>query len=119
MLKIHTDDGKTSRVDFEDEGQAKAWLERLKDPRFQDRITALTIAVKGVQYSLPKPAGFDQIFLHAEPVTPDPSRKIKGGERIVCFAGDTRVTIMVHKEQRAARVSLARVGKQRFNPLAR
>ena len=119
MLKIHTNDGKTARVDLEDEGQAKEWLQRLSDPAFQERITGMTVAHRGVQYSLPRPLGFREILYLAEHVSPDPERKIKGGERVTCIAGDVRATVMVHRAQRAARVSLLRTGKQRFNPMAK
>lgn len=43
MFKIHTKDGQTARVDFSDESQAKMWLERLKDPTFQETITAISV----------------------------------------------------------------------------
>lgn len=119
VLKIHTNNGKTARVDLEDEGQAKEWLQRLSDPEFQAAITGMTVAQRGVQYSLPRPIGFREILYLAELVAPDQERRIKGGERITCIAGDVRATVMVHQAQRAVRVSLLRTGKQRFNPMAR
>ena len=119
VLKIHTNDGETSRVDLEDEGQAKEWLQRLSDPSFQDAITGITVAHRGVQYSLPRPVGFREILYIVEHVAQDPSHKVKGGERVTCIAGDVRATLMVHNAQRAARFSLMRTGKQRFNPLAK
>lgn len=119
MLKIHTNDGLTACVDLEDEEQAREWIERLKDPRLQSKITGVTVAHRGVQYSLPRPLGFDHVVFQPEIILPDDQKKIKGGERVVCQAGDVRVELMVHKAQRAARVSLKRTGKQRFNPWAK
>jgi hypothetical protein len=119
VLKIHTNDGKTARVDLEDEGQAKEWLQLLGDPEFQATITGMTVAHKGVQYSLPRPIGFNEVLFLAEHVSPDSERKVKGGERVTCIAGDVRATVMVHRAQRAVRVSLLRTGKQRFNPMAK
>lgn len=116
MLKIHTRDGATVKVNLEDEGLAKKWMRRLADPRFQATITGMTVAHAGVQYSIPRPQSFDSVSFLAEHIDSDPDRKIKGGERIVCMAGDVRATIMVHREQRAARVSLLRIGKQRYTP---
>lgn len=116
MLKIHTRDGATIKIDLEDEAQAKEWMRRWADPRFQATITGLTIADQGVQYSIPRPQGFEPISFLAESIEADPSRRIKGGERVSCMAGDIRATVMVHREQRAVRVSLLRLGKQRYIP---
>ena len=91
-------------------------MRRWADPRFQETITSLTISHQGGQYSIPRPQGFESVSFHAEYVDPALDRKIKGGERVVCMAGDVRTTVMVHKEQRAVRVSLLRLGKQRFTP---
>jgi hypothetical protein len=119
LLKIHTIDGITSRIDLEDEGQAREWLIRLQDATFQKSISGVTIAYKGVQYSLPRPHGFGQIFFHAEYVEPDISKKIKGGERLTCVADGVRIALMVHRAQKAVRVSLFKTGKQRFNPFSK
>jgi hypothetical protein len=116
MLRVHLSDGQTLSIDLGDIDQARAWFMRLKDPDFQSRITALTLAHRGVQYSIPKPQGFDSVSFFAETVPAVPNSKIKGGERIVCLAGEVRTVVMVHREQRAARVSLLRLGKQRFAP---
>jgi hypothetical protein len=119
LLKVHTNDGLTSRVDLEDLEQAEQWLARLKDPKFQASITGLTIAYRGVQYSLPKPQGFQDILFIAEYVAADEDRKVKGGERVFCIADSVRVGLMVHKAQRAVRVTLLKQGKQRWSPLMR
>lgn len=116
MLRVHLSDGQTLSIDLGDVDQARAWFMRSKDPDFQKQITALTLAHRGVQYSIPKPKGFDSTSFFAENVAAMPSKRIKGGERIVCLAGEVRTVVMVHREQRAARVSLFRLGKQRFAP---
>ena len=116
MLKIHTRDGVTTKVDWENEDQAREWMRRLADPRFQGSITGLTILHAGVQYSIPRPTGFEPISFLAELIEPDDERRIKGGERVTLLAGDVRASIMVHKEQRAVRMSLLRIGKQRYSP---
>jgi hypothetical protein len=116
MLKVHLCDGKTLNFDLGDVDQAKTWFRNLRDQSFQSRITALTVAHRGVQYSVPRPKGFDSVSFFAENVPVVPESKIKGGERVVCLAGEVRAVVMVHREQRAARLSLFRLGKQRFNP---
>lgn len=116
MLKIHTRDGATTKVDLEDEAQAREWTHRLSDPRFQASITGLTVSHAGVQYSIPRPTGFEPVSFLAEHLEPNGDRRIKGGQRITLLAGDVRASVMVHREQRAARVSLLRIGKQRYNP---
>ncbi len=71
---------------------------------------------KGVQHSLSRPQGFDDVFYQPEQVEPDPRIKLRGGERIVCYAGNDRVAMMVHPRQPASRVTLAKTGKRRYNP---
>lgn len=117
MLKVNLDNGETLRFDLHDEEGAKKWMEHARSQAFQDRITALTLSLNGVQYSLPKPDGFETTFLYAEPILPN--GKIKGGERIICHSGDVGIVLMAHNGHRAARVNVTRQGKQRYNPLAR
>lgn len=119
MLKVHTTDGLTARIDLENPEQAEQWLEQIKDPRFQASITGLTIALKGVQYSLIKPKGFSQVFFLAELVPVDEEHKVKGGEKMTAFLDDVCINVMVHSAQRAVRVSVSKTGKQRFNPFTR
>lgn len=111
MLKVHTSNGLTAEVNLEDERQFRKWMDRFHDPGFQATITGLTIVQKGVQYSLPRPDGFDATVLTAEPVGAG-----KGGERIVCAMDDVRVKLMVHNGQRAARVAIARKWHRVFDP---
>lgn len=117
MLKVHTTDGLTTRIDLDDPKQAKEWLNRLKQRGFQDQITGLTIVEQGVQYSLVRPKGFNRVFFFAEIVEADPDMRIKGGERITAQMDETKIAIMVHRSQRAARISAMKTGKLRFNPL--
>ena len=116
MLKVHTRDGVTTKVDLENEEQLVAWRERLKDPKYQRTITGLTVIHLGVQYSLSAPVGFHHVSFEAEGLAPDASCRLKGGERIVCMADGVRISLMVHREQKAVRVLVAKVGRQRFSP---
>lgn len=116
MLKIHTRDGRTTKVDLTDADQAREWMRRWSDPRFQAQITGMTIADQGVQYSISRPDDFGAVSFRAEHIDVDLDRRIKGGERITCMADDARVTVMVHSGQRAVKVSLLKFGKQRFIP---
>lgn len=116
MLTIHTSNGLTAKVDLQDEAQVRAWLGRFADPAFQSGVTGFTVSHKGVQYSVPRPVGFRSVQYAAEHVGADGAKGIRGGERVECFADDVRITMMVHREQRAARVSLYKIGRRRYDP---
>lgn len=119
LLWVHTSDGETSKVDLEDGEQARKWIRKLRDPSFNNTVTGLAICHLGVLYTLPRPRDFRQVSLSAELVPADPDRKIKGGERLLCFADETSLALMVHKKQRAVRVTLAKPGRRRFDPARR
>lgn len=119
MLKVNLSTGESLHFDLTNEESALEWNERARDTRFQQQITALTLILNGVQYSLPRPSNLTPTFLFAENIPPDPSAKIKGGERILAHAGDIGVVLTAHASQRALRVNVTRQGKQRFNPLMR
>lgn len=101
MLKVHMSNGLTHEVDLSDERQFKGWLDRFHDPDWQERIRGLTVVQKGVQYSVPRPSGFGQTTLAAEPLDLG-----KGGERIVLVTRDAKLNVVIHNGQRAARISL-------------
>lgn len=119
MLKIHLSDGKTLSFDLLEKANAQELMGLLKEKDFQDSIRGMTILHKGVSYSLVKPNGFSQVFFLAEEVAQDSDSRIKGGERITCFADNLRLGVMVHRAQRSVRVAATKVGKQRYNPYLR
>ncbi len=132
MLKIHTSDGKTVRIDLSDEGQARELLAKLRTHKFQDAITGVSLVEThdvrvncdrcggkshsqiGVQYSVSRPQAFRRVEYDLEHV-PEQG-KLKGGERVVVYADDVCLSMMAHRSQPSARVTLARVGKRRFKP---
>jgi len=148
MFKIHTKDGKTVSIDFENERQAAEWAKRLRDPAFQKTITGISIVKTcggkfrcdrcrkatqldcshcghptkesscstGVQFSLSRPVGFDRCFYVIEKIDPNVNAKMRGGQKITCFVDDIRIVVMAHAGQPASRVSLTKIGKQRYNP---
>lgn len=116
MLKVHTLDGLTLSFDLFEEAQLEDLRLRLLNVEFRSGITGMTVQEKGVLYSLSRPEGFRVISLQAEPVSPVESKGIKGAEKIICFADDVRIEMIVHKRQRAVRINLSKIGKQRFNP---
>lgn len=133
MLKIHTADGQTHHIDLRDTAQAREWLTRLGREDFQARICGVTLVEQhfvrfkceacgaasgremGVQYSLSRPDDVRRVFVHVERV--EPNGNIKGGERVVLFADDVRLTLMAHASQPASRVTIDKIGKQAFNAL--
>lgn len=119
MLRVHLADGRTLRFDLQDEQQAARWAEYAKNATFQQAIRGLTVQHNGVQYSLPRPDGFERVWLSAELLPPDQAQRFKGGERLICQADQSRMTLMAHDAQRAARVSLSKPGVQCYNPFDR
>lgn len=133
MIKLHTKDGNTVSVDLADERQAREWLPRLARDDFQATIRGVTLVsaheprecaecgARGrpqpFQLSIVRPQEFTPQHVHMEHVPAE--GRVKGGERVTIFAGDTRLTVMAHAAQPAARIDLARIGKQKFNPYQR
>lgn len=116
MLRVHLTDGRTLCFDIGDAQQAAEWVKRARDYSFQAAVTGLTVQHNGVQYSLPRPVGFREVWFFAESLPSDESQKFKGGERLVCQADGTRVLVMAHSEQKAARVSLSKTGRMVYIP---
>lgn len=73
---------------------------------------------KGIQHSVSKPNGYGNVHYHAEHVEADPDIKLRGGERVTCFAGDSRLMLMVHAGQPSSRATLLKTGKRRYDPNA-
>lgn len=135
MLKIHTSDGQTIQVDLADESQAREWLPRLGRADFQATIKGVSLVERhhvrgkcaecgapsgrdmGVQYSVSRPDDFRSVFFQVEAV--DAIGKVKGGERVIVFADDVRLSLMAHASQPATRVTITHMGKRRFNPQKR
>lgn len=116
MLKIHTADGKTHRIDLADEQAAQEWMGRLLNPAFQADISAVSISQKGAQYTLGRPRDFQEQSIHFDVSRIIPEGKWAGGEEVVGFFGDVRVSMLVHNSQRAARISVTRTGRRVHNP---
>jgi hypothetical protein len=132
LIKIHTSDGQTHRIDFTDQAEADAWIERLKSQRFQSSITGISIVGQnetrarctecgakaagqiGVQYSVTRPQDFRVIEYEIDTVAE--SGSVKGGWRLVLYADDVRLVLMVHRSQPSARITISKVGKRRFRP---
>jgi len=119
LLLVHTSDGLTSKINLENEEQAKSWLNRLRNLEFREKISGLTVIQQnGVYLSLPRPQKFKNVILQAENIPRDGNGKIKGGERLICFADDVRLSVMVHRDPLATvRVHLVKFGHRRFDPL--
>jgi len=128
VLKIHTRDGRTVRVDLRDEIQAKRLMRQLDQEEFQATISGITVvethSVKircknceekvtrdiGVQATLSRPAMSDIRF---EPYLIDRSG---GGTGVDMFVSDYRVTLTTHERHRASSVGMQRVGRRLFAP---
>ncbi len=71
----------------------------------------------GIQYSLTKPISFDSVKYYPEHMEANPNLKFKGCEKLICFLDNIKITLISHANQPAIRVSLNKIGKQRFNPM--
>jgi hypothetical protein len=131
MLKIHTSDGQTIRIDLADEAQAREWLDRLKRDDFQATISGISMVEThetrtkcaecgakasgdiGVQYSVSRPQQFNRVRYQVEHTKAD--GKAKGSERVIVFADDVRMTMTAHQSQPSSRIAMAKIGRQRFS----
>lgn len=43
MYRIQTNDGLSTRLDLQDEAQAREWLTRIKEPDFQEKISTIGV----------------------------------------------------------------------------
>lgn len=112
MLKVHTTDGKTHKIDLKDEASAREWARRFRDPAFQATISAMSISQRGAQYTLARPRDFREEDIQFAMEGVASNGKWDGGETVTGFFSDVRVSMLVHNSQRAARVSVTRTGKR-------
>ena len=135
MLRVHTKDGQTRSFDLSDPEAAREWLRLTSDDSYQGQVTGLTLAsshcARGVcsacgsknvlpltiQYSTARPQDFRRISLVAEDVPRAPG--VNGGERVIVFADDVRLTLMAHSANPAVRIVLSKVGHRKFDPNGR
>lgn len=132
MLKIHTIEGDTFRVDLSDESQAREWLPMLERADFQSRITGVSLVENhvvncrcavcdnevskriGVQYSISRPKSGRSIKYEIERIPP--SGAVKGGEKVDLFVDEIRLTLVAHAAQPSARITVNHLGKRRHSP---
>lgn len=116
MLRVHTADGLTRKVDLRDEAQARALLSSVRSPAFQHSLTAVTVVQcprdEEHQCAVTRPDGFRDVFFEFEDVAAG-----RGGERLVVQADDVRLLVMAHRERPCVRISLLKVGRRRYNPI--
>jgi len=130
VLKIHTADGQTIRVDLSNPEQAREWLQRLEQDQFQKQIRGMALieyhrvgvtcdacglksqGVIGTQYSLSRPQDFQNIRYEVERNRMGESHS----ERIVVTAGDVMLSVTAHDSQPSARALLVKSGRRRYVP---
>jgi hypothetical protein len=132
MLRVHTADGRTATVDLSDERQAADWVRRLARADVARSVTGLTLVEThatsgrcpacgvrcqqplGLQFSIARPEDFRAVSFDAEHV--EAAGRVRGGDRLLIYADDIRLSVMAHAETPAVRVVVSKVGKRRFNP---
>jgi hypothetical protein len=152
MIRINISNGKTFRLDLNDEEQAKKLVELLGEHSFQESITGITVMRRyarrhrcsnqgckrmaklvcpvcgeigdggyfnytGNQYTLVRPNSFDRVSFAVENSVVNGGKGVNGGEKLICNAGDVQLQIMAYAHQPSARVTLRKIGKQRYNPI--
>ncbi len=132
MLKIHTSDGRTARIDLSDPEQAREWLPKLERDSFQAEISGVSVVEThavtarchacdakvtgqiGVQYSITRPQAFASVRYEVEHI--QEQGKVKGGDRVTLFVDDVRLMLMAHRSQPSSRLTVAKIGKRRYVP---
>lgn len=71
----------------------------------------------GAQYSFSRPGYSRKVLYVPEIIRPELDGGNKGGERIVVFVDGIKVVLMAHENQPALRVTLAKPGNIRYNPM--
>lgn len=121
MISLHLKDGQTIPIDLDD--GASEYLTKLSRSDFQEQLTAVTIQLKfatkngevATQFSVVRPKGFEeQSWFQVEKVAEQ--GRVRGGERLDLFIGEIRVSLMAHGSQPAARISITKLGRRKFNP---
>lgn len=121
MISLHLKDGQTIPLDLDD--GASEFLTKLSRSDFQEQLTAVTVQLKYAtkagefvtQFSIVRPKGFeDQPWFQVEKVIEQ--GRVRGGERLDLFIGEIRVSLMAHGSQPAARISITKLGRRKFNP---
>jgi hypothetical protein len=124
LLKVHTRDGETINLTSE-EVRSKTLQ---KNQNKLSGVTAIQtcgghlacpncnsldeelVCQKGIQFSLPKPLGFERIKYDVDCTE-------NGNEKIICVADDCKIVVTVNKKQPSAKIVLIKRKKvQRFDP---
>lgn len=71
----------------------------------------------GVQYSISRPKDCRRIQFAPTVVKPDQDTGNKGGERVTVFVDGFKIDLMAHNNQPALRVTVAKTGALRYNPI--
>lgn len=117
MIQVHLSDGRTLKFDLSDREQRDEWVRLAKDSKFQSSVRAVTLQDQGVRYSFTRPSGFSRVWVFSEYLPPDSDKGFRGGERVTIQSDAIRSTLLVHAEQKAARIDMIRLGRQCYNPL--
>lgn len=131
-MKIHTADGQTHSIDLGDGEGARVWLRQFARADFQRSITGISLLARhaahgkcrgcgsrvvlpfGVQYAVARPEDCRAVNFRVEGVDAG-----GGGERLILFADELRLTVMAHAGRASARVAISKPGLQRFDPFSR
>ena len=120
MIKVNFKDGTTLAFDLQKEDDRQQWLEWSSVRDFQTRITGVGILHDKRFITLPFPKRFKKIRFYAELVFSEKKgEKRLLGERLVCHADETKVSMLVYTYNNPpppvlCRIDVERIGKQMF-----
>lgn len=113
MLFVATSDGRTLKIDLEDEDDLSLWREVSSDP---DLIRGVSLGVNGSRADLPLPRRFAEVRYEAELVVADDGRAVAERATVVCDGAVCTLTMFLNGHSGRFRVDLDKRGRRRFRP---
>lgn len=97
MLKVNFKDGTTLAFDLNRDDDIRQWHEWSAVKDFQERITGVGILHNKKFYAVPYPKNFRTVHLEADVIyTEKGGVKRQTAERLICYADETKMTLMVY-----------------------
>lgn len=113
MLYVATSDGRTLKIDLEDEDDLSLWREVSSDP---DLIRGISLASNGSRADLPLPRRFSDVRYEAEIIRNDEESVVAERATVVCDGAVCILTMYTNGHSGRFRVDLDKRGRRRFRP---
>lgn len=118
MIKVNTKDSLTHSFDLTVEAEWAEWERKMADPEFIKNISGMAIYRDQVLHAMPLPRRFKSVKYEAGLVygSKGSHRDKLIGESLSCHADGLLITLLVYHTNKAVRVDIMKLGKQRFAP---